>query len=435
MRLSMVGHAAVLLDTGPVRLLTDPWLQGLAFAESWATHPQPVLPDAQRDGLTHLWISHEHPDHLSIPTLKALPAELRARLTVLTQRHVSDHVVGFLNGQGFASVVELSHGAWCELPGGLRVMSHQVGHEDSAMTFADGRHTVFNLNDCKPDPGSLRRMLAQIGPVDVLLDQFSVAGWTGNPEDEQDRAAHHDEALSSLVSQVELVQPRHLVPFASFMRFAHEENAHHNLAGVTLDEVAQHVAPERLVVLLPGDSWDLDAPPPPFGPALARAREHVAQIPGLPLHRSAPVSTAEVLAICERGLGELRKSFHRPLLRVLPPLRLWLDDAGVALELRVLEGARLVDVTSEQCHLLLSSSAATAAFGNRWGLPTLLISGRFRVTPPGRQAFQRWKSLGALHASGYRTRELPRRLTQQRGREFVTRRWRDVVPQFLAKAT
>lgn len=430
----MVGHASVLLEAGSVRLLTDPWLRGLAFADSWAQHPDPVLLDEQRDRLTHLWISHEHPDHLSIPTIKSLPTALKARLSVLTQRHLSSHVYEFLSGQGFAEVTELTHGRWTGLPGGLQVVSHQVGHEDSSMAFRDGTRTVLNLNDCKMDTASLQRIHRTVGPVDVLLDQYSVAGWTGNPGDHEEQAAHHAEALSTLLRHVDLLQPRHLVPFASSIRFAHEESAHHNLAQVSLDHVAAHVGPGRLVVLMPGDSWDLAEQAPPLAPALERARQAAAQVEGLPLQRSETVPLDALLSTVDRGLEALRGSFHRVLLTQLPPLRLWVDDLDTAVQVEALGQARAVPLAADECHLLLSSSAAAAAFASRWGLPTLLISGRYRTTPHGDRSFARWKSVGALHASGFRTRELPKRLTERRGREFVTRRWRDVPPQFLAKA-
>ena len=89
MRLTFVGHASLLLEHEGVSLLCDPWLRGDAFNEAWAPWPAPVLPAERLAGVTHLWISHEHPDHLSIPTLRSIPAEVRGRVTALYQHHWS----------------------------------------------------------------------------------------------------------------------------------------------------------------------------------------------------------------------------------------------------------------------------------------------------------------------------------------------------------
>jgi UDP-MurNAc hydroxylase len=68
----------VLFEDGNTAILTDPWFMGEAFNESWALISKPSMtPDALK-AATHIWISHEHPDHLDFATLKNIPAEDRA---------------------------------------------------------------------------------------------------------------------------------------------------------------------------------------------------------------------------------------------------------------------------------------------------------------------------------------------------------------------
>lgn len=107
MRLSLVGHASVIIEASDVRLLTDPWLTGLAFNDSWALHPEPRLRQEDLDSLTHLWISHEHPDHFSPASLHSIPSEVRARVILLFQRRYSSEVVDFFATLGFRDVIEL----------------------------------------------------------------------------------------------------------------------------------------------------------------------------------------------------------------------------------------------------------------------------------------------------------------------------------------
>jgi UDP-MurNAc hydroxylase len=110
MKITFVGHASVFIESDSVGLLTDPWLKGGAFNDSWTIYPQPVLRPHAWTNVTHIWISHEHPDHLSIPTIKSLPAELKSKIAVLFQKHYDTEIVDWLKEQGFQAVREMAHG-------------------------------------------------------------------------------------------------------------------------------------------------------------------------------------------------------------------------------------------------------------------------------------------------------------------------------------
>lgn len=107
--LTMVGHAAVVLDFGETVLWTDPWLVSRAFNDSWEINPSPVLDPTLRSRITHIWISHEHPDHFNVPTLRSLVDEFSGRVEVLIQEHVAREPALFLRDLGFA-VTELEPG-------------------------------------------------------------------------------------------------------------------------------------------------------------------------------------------------------------------------------------------------------------------------------------------------------------------------------------
>ena len=434
MRLTFVGHASVLVEAGGIAILTDPWLTGDAFNDSWTPHPQPVLRPADLARVTHVWVSHEHPDHLSIPTLRSFPDEVRARITVLSQRHLSDEVTSFLGRLGFGAVEELAHGRWVAPAPGVEVVMHQVGHEDSALTVRSGGTTVLDLNDCKPSPGTLRRIRRQIGPVDVLLDQFSIAGRPGNPGDTAAYAARRHHVLDELVRQDDVVGARWLVPMASFVRFSHEENAYMNDAVNTIDDVAAAVGPERLAVLFPGDAWDVDAGPfPGTGDAIARYRTARETIADLPLRRHDPVPFTDVVAAMASRTADLHRAYHEPVLRRLQPLTFDLADLGRAVELDV-AARTVVEVVPGhgRCVVHLSSQAAHHTFSQRWGLPTLLISGRFRLTGD-EEPFRRLKQLGSAWSSGFHTRGAARALTGDRGRDAVLRRARGLTADVLGR--
>lgn len=80
MQIEFINHASVLISEGDVALLTDPWYSGPAFHKGWkllAETPEAEV-DRLLDRVTHIWLSHEHPDHFSVGFFKTHGAKLRA---------------------------------------------------------------------------------------------------------------------------------------------------------------------------------------------------------------------------------------------------------------------------------------------------------------------------------------------------------------------
>jgi L-ascorbate metabolism protein UlaG (beta-lactamase superfamily) len=429
--ITFVGHASFVIRSGPTVIWVDPWLTSKPFNESWALHPEPVAPDLT--SLTHLWISHEHPDHLNIPTLHAIPEDVRARLTVLYQQHYSSDVSDFLRSLGFADVIELVHGTRRTI-GDFDVLCHQVGHEDAAMTFVSGGTTVLNLNDCKPTPRGLKRILSDTGPVDVLLDQFSVAGWTGNPDDDNRKATEAADTLAVMMMHIELIKPLWFVPTASFVRFCHEENAHMNSHVNTVDDVVSVVTETPIVVLYPGDVWDTATRFIGTEVASARYRADSAAVSQLDLVSHNPVAPSAVLAAAVERVADIRSRFPKWVLKRIPALCFAFTDQTGVVRVDVGRGQpTLVDRSDTACTIRLGSQAALYTFSHRWAIPTLLISGRFTIE--GNESdWSRFKQLGAAYASGFHGKGAIAGLRFARKRGFFFRRIPDVIGQFLPKA-
>jgi L-ascorbate metabolism protein UlaG (beta-lactamase superfamily) len=95
MKLTFVSHAGVLLEVNGRRILTDPWTCGKTFNDGWALLSPAYEVDYRT--LDYLFVSHEHPDHFNLPTLKSIPSEEKKRIRVLYQRHTSPRLVNAWN--------------------------------------------------------------------------------------------------------------------------------------------------------------------------------------------------------------------------------------------------------------------------------------------------------------------------------------------------
>ena len=68
-----IGNAIIVAyDKKPV-LVTDPWIEGDAYFGSWTlSHEIPIEQLEAIKAAEYIWISHGHPDHLSVASLNLL---------------------------------------------------------------------------------------------------------------------------------------------------------------------------------------------------------------------------------------------------------------------------------------------------------------------------------------------------------------------------
>jgi L-ascorbate metabolism protein UlaG (beta-lactamase superfamily) len=114
---TFVGHASVMLTTCRARVLIDPFLG--EFLLGVRRREAACLAPASAADTTLILLTHAHPDHLHVPTLRTLP---RKAVVVLPPRCSS-----LVRPLGFARLVELAPGQSCE-------------HGDVEVTAVAARH-------------------------------------------------------------------------------------------------------------------------------------------------------------------------------------------------------------------------------------------------------------------------------------------------------
>jgi L-ascorbate metabolism protein UlaG (beta-lactamase superfamily) len=169
-RLTFLGHSTVLVDLDGVRVLTDPMLGHLAVGVIRRQVPA-VLPDLLA-GLSAVFISHGHWDHLDLASLRALPGQPALIVPVGLGRVVAKAARG--------GVHELRAGDKVQIGGLMLEAIHaEHGRRRSPLTSAEaslgvlitGSSSVYFAGDTDLFPA----MSQLAGRVDVAL--LPVGGW------------------------------------------------------------------------------------------------------------------------------------------------------------------------------------------------------------------------------------------------------------------
>jgi UDP-MurNAc hydroxylase len=384
---TMVAHASLLIRSGSVSLLTDPWSAGRIFNDSWAPLFPHVLGSEHTQGLTHLWISHEHPDHLHFPSLRGLPPETRADTVVLYQRHPQRDVVRALRGLGYAGVQELVPGQWTSLSSGVEVACFPSRRIDSALAWRADGVTVLNLNDCKLSLAELQLIKRALPSIQLLLGQYGIARWMGNAADAPTQ--HRYRVMERTLAYCRELHPEALALFASHAWFCHQENRHLNDWAIHPRDALAYAGqkpdlPPSVRAFLPGDQWRWNEG---FSEtcklALYDAARHACE-------RSAPIvaephTLASLLEAGRRFLSTLASDSPDGADEPAVPYHLHIVDLGLTLELNIRRRTlHVVPVERQACHMSVGSQALWYGFNYRWGFDTLDVSGRYELLHGGR---------------------------------------------------
>jgi L-ascorbate metabolism protein UlaG (beta-lactamase superfamily) len=411
--LRYLNHAAMLLDFGAVKLLSDPWFEGTAFSNGWGLEYD--NPDAWEaaESATHLWISHWHSDHLHAPTLQKLAAR-NPGLCVLANVSANFSMAERMQGLGFANVVPVPEREPVALGHGVRVTRYPTAGIDNMLHVAGAGWSVLNYNDCNLPLRALRAVCRRVGPVDVLLTNYNHAG---KLFDAAGDAQIKDQFWSALVRVADAVAPRVVVPFASSHYYRTSWSRAQNASLLSFDDVAARAARDpRFLVLRVGDAARVDAAGhverAPRTPALAPAAHDVYDY-------GASIAWDELIAAAAARSTSLSRNF--PLLGALSPaLRVLLADLDRAIELRV--GAPPREVARERADIATHSRALHDWLGRRFGDDTFFAGAHFETRGGDTRAIRAWALFTLLEGSHLDPRSLLGYLQSGAGRRFLWNR-------------
>jgi UDP-MurNAc hydroxylase len=440
MKVDFVNHASFILEHAGTRVMCDPWLEGTAFNDGWALLSDTAMPYSAFGDVDYIWFSHEHPDHFSPPTLKHIAPEHRATITVLYQATDDGKVTSYCRNQGFKAVIELVPGERFRLGPDLEMeIGTWPGYSDSWSCLRSSEGVVLNLNDCavisEADVAAIRE---RVGPIDVLFTQFSISAWDGNL-DEHDRRHQGARTMLRRVSmQCDVLRPKYVVPFASYIWFCHEENFYMNEAFLPIEEVARTLN-ERCVstpiFLYPGDIWE-PGTPHDSDAAIERYAAELSSLGDRPRVQPPLISRDELMQSSKAFVDSMldgadasrlrvhlvrnnRRWLHQreasPSLRQevstllstlrlhVDPARVYVSDHGQGYLFDPFEGLVPSNFSEEHCDISVGSQSLQYSFRHLWGGDAMHINGRFhRVSPRGRGLLFHMYSLASNRNAGAR---------------------------------
>lgn len=405
-----LNHAAMLIDLGEIKLLTDPWLEGTAFSGGWGLAYD--NPDALRvaASATHMWISHWHSDHFHAPTLEKLAAA-RPDLCVLANVSANFSTVERVRTLGFRNVVPLAERERLALSGAVSVVRYPTAGIDNMLHIATREGSILNYNDCNLPAGALERFRQRIGKIDVLLSNYNHAGKLFVAASEATIKAQYWSALLRVVNSI---APRLVVPFASSHYYRSAWSSDQNGSLLTFDELEQRVAGDaRFAILRPGDRVQLGA-----GGLVSRKLPACPLNPRTPNDYGAGIAWEELCRIADERCTELGKSFA-PLGMLAQPLRVLLQDLNQVLELRIGKPCRQ---SAEGADIVTHSRALYDWLGRRFGDDTFFAGAHFALCHDDSRALRTWALFTLLEGSHLDPRSLLGYVANSNGRRFLWNR-------------
>lgn len=262
MRLTVIGHSALFVETRGPTLLVDPWLFGSAGWRSWWHFPPSSQVREAWLSPDYVYLTHHHPDHFHYPSMRRISRDAR----ILIPRFGVDVMEGELRGLGFRHVRELPHGEVVELAPGVCVASYQYGFDDTLFAVADGDDSIVDINDCKIRGLPMRQVLRDFGSPSVALKSHSFAQAYPHCYEAEDPAdlelVARETYLEDFAHAMRELSPRYAIPFGSMVAFLHPESLAVNQHLVTPAEVVAYCARSGalpatdVVPMAPGDRWD-----------------------------------------------------------------------------------------------------------------------------------------------------------------------------------
>ena len=224
MKVSLIGHAAILVEVGGVTVLSDPWWRGPCFGAQWWIYPRPRIDLLDARPLDFIYVSHGHHDHFHPGTLQSLPKTAKVLVSASSDLAVPIRALGF-------EVIEVPEDRPVDLGGAVQCRIMSTYGDDTLMTLTNGKEVCVNANDALHSaPAEVQERFAaklrELHPtIDYLFCGYGIASHFPNcyalpGKDREASTAHRQKHFNGeWVKLTAKIGPRFSLPFAADVVF------------------------------------------------------------------------------------------------------------------------------------------------------------------------------------------------------------------------
>ena len=257
--IEFVNHASVLINYGKIGILSDPWYSQSVFHNGWRLlyENKEEYIDKVLENTTHIYLSHEHPDHFNpayLLTEKIKRKIIEKKIVFIFQKTKDRRVVNFLELKGFTcNEFDQSKNKISE-DIEIQIIKHDF--YDSSISIKTPDVNILNLNDCPlREISEIKEFKKKYGTFDVLLTQFSYAAWKGGEHGKMIRENAAKEKLIDISNQSRILNCKKIIPFASFIYFSNKLNFYMNDSVNTPEKVYDYLSKNSLnpIIMKPGE--------------------------------------------------------------------------------------------------------------------------------------------------------------------------------------
>ena len=412
--IEFINHASVLLRYNKTGILSDPWYFNSVFNKGWRLIYENDKKYIQEtlNKVNYIYISHEHPDHFNpqfLNTNEIKEIILKNKIKFLFQETKDKRVFNFLNKIGF-DVIECKINKKIKLDSDTNVIISKHDFYDSSLLVEFPDNKILNLNDCPlRDQNEIIKFKKITGSIDLLLTQFSYAAWKGSVNEKKLRTISANEKIKNIIDQYNYLEPKKVVPFASYIYFSNEMNSYMNDSSNKPSELNEKLINQNLksVILRPGEIQEVDSLSQ-NPESLQFWSNQLSQLNNKKLDiYDKKISLGELNTQFQKYKEKIAKKNSFLLIRFLnkvtflnffQDINIYLTDHDKNYKFSIIEG--LLETEESNTDIKMHSESLSFIFKNEFGYDTLTVNGCFECSFDKFNKVTKTLAIGSLNAMG-----------------------------------
>ena len=167
MNLETLGHASLILkDKNNPLLITDPWLYGTCYWNSWGLKKYPSKSDIIKvNKVKYAFITHEHQDHLHEETINKLSKKIK----YLIPNFKHDNVKNFFKKKKSFNYKILKKEKWYNLTNNIKIFYIHLWNDDTILIIKYKNKFILNINDAFPNKIILNKIKKIIKSDQIII--------------------------------------------------------------------------------------------------------------------------------------------------------------------------------------------------------------------------------------------------------------------------